>query len=42
MKAKQIKSALDAAIAAASRDNEVAAQWAFHDFVLGAKTQVKA
>ena len=36
------KSAQDAATAAASRDNEVAAQWAFHDYVLGAKTQVKA
>lgn len=31
------KSAQDAATAA-SRDNEVAAQWAFHDSVLGAKT----
>ena len=36
------KSVQDAATAAASRDDEIATQWAFHDFVLGAKTQVKA
>lgn len=42
MDAAQEKSAQDAATAAASRDDEVTAQWAFHDFVLGAKTQVKA
>ena len=36
------QSAQDAATAAASRDDEIAAQWAFHDFVLGSKTQVKA
>ena len=35
--AAQTKAAADAA-----RDNEIAAQWAFHDFVIGAKTQVKA
>jgi len=27
---------------AAARDGEVAAQWAFHDFILGARTQVIA
>ena len=42
MEAAEEKSAQDAATAAASRDDEVAAQWSFHDFVLGAKTQVKA
>ncbi len=42
MDAAQEQSAQDAAAAAASRDDEVAAQWAFHDFVLGTKTQVKA
>ncbi|MFZ1700643.1 MAG: hypothetical protein WBO10_00770 [Pyrinomonadaceae bacterium] len=42
MDAAQEKSAQDAATAAASRDDEVASQWAFHDFVLGAKNQVKA
>ncbi len=26
----------------AARDNEVAAQWAFHDRIIGAKTAVKA
>lgn len=40
--AAEEKSAQDAATAAASRDDEVAAQWAFHDFILGAKLQVKA
>ena len=42
MEAAEEKSAQDAATAAASRDDEVAAQWGFHDFILGAKTQVKA
>lgn len=42
MEAAQEKSAQDAAAAAASRDDEVAGEWAFHDFVLGARTQVKA
>ena len=42
MKARQIKSVQDAATAAASRDDEIASQWAFHDYILGAKTQVKA
>ena len=28
--------------AEAARDDEVAAQWAFHDFIIGARTQVKA
>ena len=42
MDAAQVKSAQDEATAKASRDDEVAAQWAFHDFILGAKTQVKA
>ena len=42
MEAAQEKSAQDAATAAASRDDEVAAQWAFHDFIIGARTQVKA
>lgn len=45
------KAAMDAAqetsvqarvAAEAARDNEIAAQWAFHDFMLGAKIQVKA
>ena len=36
------KAAQDKATADASRDDEVTAQWAFHDYVLGAKTQVKA
>ncbi len=40
--AAEEKSAQDEATAKASRDDEVAAQWAFHDFILGAKTQVKA
>ena len=35
--AVQAKAAADAA-----RDGEVAAQWAFHDFILGAKDQVIA
>ena len=26
----------------AARDNEVASQWAFHDYILGARTQVIA
>ena len=34
--------AKEARTAAASRDDEVAAQWAFHDYVLGTKDQVKA
>lgn len=38
--AKQTKSAQDAA--AASRTDEIALPWAFHNFVLGAKTQVRA
>jgi len=42
MDAAQVKAAQDKATADASRDDEVAAQWAFHDFILGAKTQVKA
>lgn len=42
MEAAEEQSAQDAATAAGSRDDEVAAQWAFHDFILGAKTQVKA
>jgi len=42
MEAAQVKSAQDRATAEASRDDEVTAQWAFHDFILGAKNQVKA
>lgn len=42
MDAAQVKAAQDKATADASRDDEVIAQWAFHDFILGAKTQVKA
>lgn len=42
MEAAQTKSVQDAATAAASRDDEIAAQWTFHDFIVGAKTQVKA
>lgn len=42
MEAKQVKAAQDAAAAAASRDDEIAGQWAFHDFIIGAKQQVKA
>ena len=40
--AAQTKSVQDDATAAASRDNAVTAEWAFHDFITGAKTQVKA
>lgn len=37
------EAAIQAKVAAeAARDNEIAAQWAFHDFMLGAKIQVKA
>ena len=36
------KAAQTKAAAAAARDDEIASQWAFHDFILGAKTQVKA
>ena len=42
MAAAEDASAQAEAAAKAARDNEVAAQWAFHDFILGAKTQVKA
>ena len=40
--AAETKAVQDAATAAASRDDEIAAQWAFHDLITGAKTQVKA
>ena len=40
--AAETKSVQDAMAAAASRDGEIAAQWAFHDFMTGAKIQVKA
>ena len=42
MDSAQTKSIQDAATAAASRDDAVAGEWAFHDFITGAKTQVKA
>ncbi len=42
MEAAQTKAVQDAAAAAASRDDSVAAEWAFHDYVTGSKTQVKA
>ncbi|MEQ1922069.1 MAG: hypothetical protein ABL952_06135 [Pyrinomonadaceae bacterium] len=42
MEAAQDASAQAKAAADAARDNEIAAEWAFHDFILGAKTQVKA
>lgn len=42
MDAAQEQAAQDKAQADASRDDEIAAQWAFHNFVLGARTQVKA
>ena len=40
--AKETKAAQDAATAAASRDDEIASQWGFHAFVLGARQQVVA
>ena len=42
METAQEKSAQDEATAKASRDDEIAAQWAFHDFIVGARTQVTA
>lgn len=42
MEAAQEASAQAKAAADAARDDEIAAEWAFHDFILGAKTQVKA
>lgn len=42
MTAAEEASAQAEAAAKAARDNEVAAQWVFHDRILGAKTQVKA
>ena len=29
-------------VTATARDDEIAKQWAFHDFIIGAKTQVNA
>lgn len=42
METAQTKSVQDAATAAASRDDEIAAQWVFHDFIIGARQQVIA
>ena len=42
MSAAQVKAAQDKATADASCDDEISSQWAFHDFILGAKTQIKA
>lgn len=42
MEAAQEASVQARAAAEAARDNEIAAQWAFHDFILGTKLQVKA
>lgn len=36
METKQVKAVQDAATAAASRDDSVTTEWAFHDFILGA------
>ena len=40
--AAQMKRVQDDATAAASRDDETAKEWIFHDFITGAKTQIKA
>jgi hypothetical protein len=42
MQGKQTKEVQDAATAAASHDAAVAGEWEFHEFILGAKMQVKA
>jgi hypothetical protein len=42
MQGKQTKEVQDAATANASRDAAVIGEWDFHEFVLGAKIQVKA
>ncbi len=42
METTQEGSAQAKAAADAARDDEIAAEWAFHDYILGVKTQVKA
>lgn len=42
MTAAQDEAVLTRNAAREARDREIAAEWAFHDFILGAKTQVKA
>lgn len=42
MEAKQADSVQKQAAADAARDDAVAAEWDFHDFVLGIKDQIKA